>query len=127
VATIVACEDDQDVRNLIVTCFRRSDHLLYPAADGIDGLALIEQHTPDLVLCDVHMPGLGGLELLDQLRAREDLASIPVLLLSASAQASEIEEGLRRGAVGYVTKPFTPTELREAVSRHLAASLDRAD
>jgi CheY-like chemotaxis protein len=125
-AKIVLCEDDPVIRRLIQVTLRTSGHELHVAPDGLAGLALIEQERPDLVLTDVAMPGLSGLELADELLARPALAQIPVLLVSASAQRSELEEGYRHGVAGYITKPFRPAELRERIEQVLAGGGDGA-
>jgi CheY-like chemotaxis protein len=119
-AKIVICEDDPTVAKAIQTTLRSSGHELHLAADGIAGLELVERERPDLVLTDVAMPRLNGLELADAVRARPHLAHIPVLLVSASAQRAELEEAYRHGIAGYVTEPFRPTELRTRIEQLLA-------
>ena len=118
-AKIVICDDDPVILKAIQVTLRTSGHELHLAADGLAGLELVERERPALVLTDVAMPGLSGLELADAIRARPHLAHIPVLLVSASAQRAELEEGYRHGAVGYITKPFRPAELRAKVEQIL--------
>jgi two-component system cell cycle response regulator DivK len=119
-AKIVVCEDDPMVAKAIQTTLRSSGHELHQAADGVAGLELVERERPALILTDVAMPGLSGLELADAVRARPHLAHIPILLVSASAQRAELEEAYRHGIAGYVTKPFRPPELRQKVEQILA-------
>jgi CheY-like chemotaxis protein len=121
VAKIVLCEDDPVIAKLIQVALRSTGHELHCAPDGLAGLELVERERPALVLTDIAMPGLSGLELADAMRARPELASIPVLLVSASAQRAELEEGYRHGAVGYLTKPFRAAELRERIEQILGA------
>src|SRR3712207_2089413 len=122
-AKIVVCEDDPTIQKLIRTALRATAHELAMASDGVRGLELVERERPDLVLTDVVMPGLSGLELADQVRTRPHLAHIPVVLISASAQRVDLEEGYRHGAAGYLTKPFSAAALRTKVEQVLA---DRA-
>src|SRR5205823_4214058 len=99
---------------------RTGGHDVYIADDGAAGLALIDRERPDVILTDIAMPGLNGLELIKALQARPELAQIPVLLITASAQRTELAAGLRHGVAGYVTKPFRTADLRAAVAAVLA-------
>ena len=118
-ARIVVCEDDPNIRTLIRVALRSTPHRVFLAADGLEGLALIERERPDLVLTDVSMPGLSGLELADAMRARVHLARIPVVLISASVQRIDLEEGYRHGAAGYLTTPFSTADLRARIDEFL--------
>ena len=119
-AKLVFCEDDALVQKMIRVMLRETGHHLSFAADGLDGLALIERERPDVVFSDVWMPGMSGLELCDALRARPALAQIPIVLVTASVQRDELAAGFRRGATAILKKPFSPTELRAAVARYTA-------
>src|SRR5689334_21533278 len=105
-ARIVVCEDDPVILKLLQVALRDSGYELLTAADGAQGFELIERERPDAILTDVTMPKMSGLELADAVRARPELAHIPIIFLSASAQRMQLEEGLRHGATAYVTKPF---------------------
>jgi two-component system alkaline phosphatase synthesis response regulator PhoP len=120
VARIVVCEDDRVILKLLQVSLRDTGHELLIAHDGVDGLALVERERPDAVLTDVTMPRMSGLELADAIRARPELAHIPIVFLSASAQRAHREEGYRHGATAYVTKPFRTAELRDALAWVLA-------
>jgi len=115
-ATIVFCEDDPAIRQLIQVVLRASGHALHFAPDGVAGLALIERVLPDVVFTDMAMPGLDGLQLSDAMKARPHLAHIPIVFLTASAQQAQIAEGYRHGAIDYLTKPFSSAELRAKVA-----------
>jgi two-component system phosphate regulon response regulator PhoB len=119
-AKIVVCEDTPAIQKLIQMTLRTSGHDVLVADDGLDGLALIDRERPDVVLTDIAMPGLNGLELIEALQARPDLAPIPVLLITASAQRAELAEGLRHAVAGYITKPFRTADLRQTVAEVLA-------
>ncbi len=114
-ATLVFCEDDPTIRRLIGAALRASPHEIHIAADGVEGLALIERLRPAAVFTDVAMPGLDGFALLDASRGRPELATIPVILLTASLQRAQSEEGYRRGATVILSKPFSTAELRAHV------------
>ena len=115
-ATIVFCEDDPAIRQLIRVVLRASGHELHFAPDGTAGLALIERVLPDIVFTDMAMPGLNGLQLSDALRARAHLAHIPIVFLTASVQRTQIQAGYRHGALDYLIKPFSSAELRAKVA-----------
>lgn len=116
-ARIVFCEDDPTIRKLIQLTLRRTVHDISIAPDGLAGLALIERALPDLVVTDVSMPGLDGLQLADALVARPHLAAIPLVVISAAAQRAQIEEAHRHRVAAYLTKPFSPAALRALIDR----------
>ena len=91
-------------------------------ADGRAAVEAVRREEPDLVVADVMMPGVGGYELVELIRAEPALAGVPVLLLSARAGASETSSGLGAGADDYLVKPFSVLELRARV----ASNLERA-
>jgi CheY-like chemotaxis protein len=103
----------------LLVCLQGSGHTLYVASDGLDGLKLVERERPDLVLTDVAMPRLNGYELVDAIHGRSDLHQVRIILLSASAQRTELEEGYRHGVADYIVKPFTVVDLRRRVERVL--------
>jgi CheY-like chemotaxis protein len=121
-ARIVVCEDDPVILKLLQVSLRETGHELLVAPDGVVGFELIERERPDAILTDVTMPRMSGLELADAVRARPDLAHIPIVFLSASAQRMQLEEGYRHGATAYVTKPFRAAELRAALAWVLEGS-----
>jgi two-component system, OmpR family, alkaline phosphatase synthesis response regulator PhoP len=118
-AKIVVCEDDPVIMKAIVVTLQGSGHDLITAADSLACLDAVERERPELLLTDVAMPGLSGYELIDAIRSRPDLQHVGVVLVSAAAHQPEIEEGYRRGAVDYITKPFRPADLRIRIEQAL--------
>lgn len=114
---VVFCEDDPMIRKLVETALRATPHEVHIAADGKLGLDLIERVRPDVVFSDVAMPQMDGFELADAMRASPDLAHIPIVFMTASAQREQIEECFRHGAAGHLAKPFTMAELRGRVAQ----------
>ena len=112
---IVFCEDDPMIQKLIRTAFKSSGHTIFVAADGAEGLLLIQRELPDVVFSDVSMPNLDGFQLGDALKAGAATAAIPVIFMTASVQRAQIEEALRHGAAGVLPKPFTMADLRARV------------
>ncbi|MFJ5228411.1 response regulator transcription factor [Kitasatospora sp. NPDC088391] len=110
-ARILVVDDDPTVGEVVAGYLARAGHLVDRAEDGRHGLELAERHRPDLVVLDLMLPGLDGLEVLRRLRARPDRPDLPVVLLTAKGDEADRVLGLELGADDYVTKPFSPREL----------------
>ncbi|MCU4186473.1 response regulator [Acidiferrimicrobium sp. IK] len=120
VATVLVVDDDPVIVTLLRVNFEMEGYTVIDAGDGEEGLAVTRRERPDVIVLDVMMPKLDGLGMARQLRADPDVASIPILLLSAKAQATDVAAGLAV-ADDYVTKPFEPLELLDRVAALLAA------
>lgn len=120
-AKIVFCEDEKFLQKLIRLILRSTKHEIYMASDGLEGFALIERERPDLILTDISMPRWDGFQLADAIKARPDLASIPIIFVTAFAQRADVEEGTLHGASGYLFKPFSAEELRTTVEKALVS------
>jgi CheY-like chemotaxis protein len=114
---VVFCEDDPMIRKVVQSALRSTPHDVHVAEDGKNGLDLIERHHPDVVFSDVAMPLMNGFELADAMRARPDLAHIPIVFMTASVQREQIDECFRHGAAGHLAKPFTMAELRARIAQ----------
>ncbi len=123
---IVVIDDDAGTRLLVSQVLKKEGHQVMAAEDGAKGLALIREHKPDLVVSDVQMPLMDGFEVLDQVRNDAALAATSMILLTSLQDRSYMRLGMTTGADDYLTKPFAPQELREAVSAQLNKR-DRAD
>ncbi|HET8719327.1 MAG TPA: response regulator [Nocardioidaceae bacterium] len=119
-AVIVVADDDADIRDLVGFKLEQSGHEVELVADGAAAVSACRERRPDLVLLDVMMPGMSGLDACRALRDDSGLATVPVILLTARAQESDIEQGFRAGADDYVVKPFSPRELASRVTAVLA-------
>jgi DNA-binding response OmpR family regulator len=109
--TILVADDEEDVRELVTYRLSRSGYEVIGAGDGLEALELATQSPPDLMVLDVMMPKLDGYELTRRVRAEETLRSIPVILLTARSQESDVDRGFEVGADDYLRKPFNPDEL----------------
>jgi CheY-like chemotaxis protein len=123
-ARIVVADDEADIRRLIVFTLKRRGYTVLEASAGDTALDLIRQVLPDLAVLDVMMPGLTGLEVARALGADPATSEIPIVMLSAKGQATEIEAGIASGARAYLVKPFRPQELAAQVAEVLAAQGD---
>ena len=106
--SVVVIEDEEDILELISYNLRREGFDVQGATSGEDGLALVASSRPNIVLLDLMLPGVSGLKVCKRLKANPDLQSIPVLMVSAKGDESDIIAGLEMGADDYVTKPFSP-------------------
>ena len=104
-------DDEEDVRELVIYRLSRSGYQVVGAGDGLEALERAAECIPDLMVLDVMMPKLDGYELTRRLRAEDALRSIPVILLTARSQESDVDRGFDVGADDYLTKPFNPDEL----------------
>jgi adenylate cyclase len=105
-AKILLVEDDEMNRDMLSRRLERHGYSVSKAADGQQALAILDRQTFDLVLLDIMMPGIGGLEVLRILRGRHAIADLPVIMATAKDQSSDIVEALQLGANDYVTKPL---------------------
>jgi DNA-binding response OmpR family regulator len=120
-STVLVVEDDPVILTLLEVNFSMEGFDVLTAANGQEGVDMARAHQPDIVVSDIMMPVKSGLELATELKADPATRHIPVLLLSAKAQAVDVAAGLAAGADEYITKPFEPLDLLDRVNRHLAA------
>jgi CheY-like chemotaxis protein len=120
VGRILVVDDEPHIVKLVSFALERAGHEVLQAADGAHGIEVAAESLPDLILMDVMMPVMTGYDALDHLKADPATCDIPVVMLSAKSQHYEQEEGLRRGALQYICKPFTPRDLAETVNTILA-------
>ncbi|MBI3968962.1 MAG: response regulator, partial [Chloroflexi bacterium] len=99
---------------------RLADRVILEAGDGDEAWQLLQEHRPDLAVLDIQMPGRTGLELTRAIRNDPRLATMPVILLTARARSSDVEAGLAAGANLYLTKPFSPLQLMQAIDQIVA-------
>lgn len=120
--TVVVIEDDADIRTLIETILARAGMTVHGASTAGEGIALASRLLPDLVTIDIGLPDADGLDVASFLRDLTATRDIPILMVSASAHATELERARSRGAEAYLSKPFRPRQLREKVAALLAAA-----
>ena len=118
-ATILVVDDDPVILQLLQVNFEMEGFTVITAADGQQGVDRTRADRPDVVVSDVMMPRMTGIELVAELKGDPDTAAIPILLLTAKAQQADIGAGMDAGADDYVTKPFEPLDLVDRVNRLL--------
>jgi len=122
VAKVLVVEDDQDIRTLVQLRLRAAGHLVVAAESAEEALELIASRGgPEVLVSDVSLPGLSGLDLVRRLRAGDRCPAVPVVLLSGRVQPADIAAGQELGAT-YLTKPVIISALCAAIERALASS-----
>ncbi|HAP35414.1 MAG TPA: hypothetical protein DCQ28_05535 [Bacteroidetes bacterium] len=117
---ILLIEDDDSQRTLLrYIIAKKSNGELYEAKNGIEGLRLINIYSPDLIVLDLWMPVMSGLEMLDKLRQDADHKSIPVIIITGMGDKDTIQSVVSKGIAGYILKPFTANQIYSALSKFL--------
>jgi DNA-binding response OmpR family regulator len=115
VPRVLVVEDSEDIQNMVAFRLKKAGHRVLTANNADEALAIVDERgAPDVVVLDVMMPGMNGLELLPELRSRTGRDDLPAIFLSARIQPQDIEAGRSLGAT-YLTKPFVATALLNAV------------
>ena len=122
---ILVIEDDADIAELMDYNLSRDGFVVKAAGSGEEGLTLAESFRPDIILLDLMLPGISGLEVCRRLAAKQPTRSIPVVMVTAKGDESDVIVGLEMGADDYVTKPFSPKVLVARVKAVLRRSNDR--
>jgi CheY-like chemotaxis protein len=113
---VVVAEDDEDILRLVATRLGRDGYDVVETRDGAQALAAVRERRPALVLLDVSMPALDGMEVLARIRGDESLAGTRVVFLTAMAQEHDVRRAFEAGVDGYVRKPFSLGELSAKVA-----------
>jgi len=117
---ILIADDDPDIRDLVAFKLEQAGFDVVAVEDGLSALSATRSDPPDLVVLDVMMPGMSGIDVCRELRASEATATLPIILLTARAQEGDVEVGFGAGADDYIVKPFSPRELVSRVEAVLA-------
>ena len=118
--TVLVVEDDPVILRLLEVNFDLEGFSVLVAQDGAEGIEVAQAKRPDVIVSDIMMPKVSGLELVETLKADPTTASIPIILLSAKAQSGDLKLGMDSGADDYVTKPFEPLDLIDRVNALLS-------
>jgi CheY-like chemotaxis protein len=117
--TILIIEDEAPIRDNLRQLLQLEGYAVLEAADGVSGIEVAFTSRPDLILCDILMPGVDGYGVLAELRGTPDFAAIPFVFLTASASLEDRSQALRRGADDYLIKPVKIADLLTAIKRQL--------
>ncbi|MGE8034626.1 DNA-binding response regulator [Lysinibacillus sp. KCTC 33748] len=114
--TILIVDDEKEIRNLIAIYLKNEGYDILEASDGEEGLSLLKKHKVHLIVLDIMMPNVDGIEMCMKVR---EIAEMPIIMLSAKSQDMDKIVGLSIGADDYVTKPFNPLELIARIKSQL--------
>ena len=127
---VVVIEDEEDIRQLIEYNLRRHGMECEGASHGVEGMSIIRRTRPDLVLLDLMLPDISGLRICEELRKDPTTAEIPIIIISARGEETDVVHGLEGGADDYIAKPFSPKVLiarAQAVVRRRARPEELAE
>ena len=117
--TILYVEDNEANRMLVRDLLKRTTYKLIEAFDGEAGVAAALEHKPDLILMDVQLPKLSGIDATRRLRAEAATAAIPILVITSFALSGDEQKAKDAGATGYLAKPYSPFDLLKLIRQHL--------
>lgn len=120
--TVMIIEDEEDAAELFAEMMRVSGFRVVKTSRSAPAITMMTVDKPDLVLLDIMMPEVSGLDILRQMRREPYLANIPVIVVTAKGMPADIKNGMEAGANTYLTKPVGFQELKEAVERTLGAA-----
>ena len=120
--TVLIADDEPNLRLLVSATLLSDECDVLESEDGDEAWDLIVEHQPQIVILDLQMPGRTGLELAEAIRRTPEISGIRIIMLTTKAQRADVERGYRAGADVYLTKPFLPIELLNAVERAMEAA-----
>jgi two-component system chemotaxis response regulator CheY len=116
-ATILTVDDSPSIRQMIKVVLEPGGHTVVEAGDGAQGLEKAKVAKPDLVITDLNMPVMNGLELIKALRGQPSLLGLPIVFLTTESNDAIKQQAKSAGATGWITKPFKPDQLLAVVSK----------
>jgi DNA-binding response OmpR family regulator len=118
-ANVLVIEDDTHIWKMIEYKLKKEKHDLTWANDGLKAMEILNTFKPDLIISDIMVPYMDGIQILKKIKSMDELKDIPVIMLTSKAQEDDIVKGLELGAQDYMAKPFSPAELMLRVNKAL--------
>jgi two-component system chemotaxis response regulator CheY len=122
--TILIVDDSAMMRKIVLRALTLAGlefKQVLEAGDGSQALELLKAHTVELIMCDINMPVMSGLEMLRQMREQSLAAGVPVVMVTTESSADHVREAVAVGASGYIRKPFTPEQIKQKVMALLSS------
>lgn len=110
-------DDSKTIREMVSFTLKNEGFEILEAEDGVQALSVVQGKTIDIVITDLNMPNMNGLELMKELRAKPEFKFTPILMLTTEGDAGKKEEGKEAGATGWIVKPFNPEKLVQVVNK----------
>ncbi len=118
---VLVVEDDRSIQMVLEFVLSRAAKCqVLVASEGRQGLAMIQEHKPDLVLLDLMLPNMDGFEICEHAKADESTRHIPIIFLTAQPQPASVAKAMALGAAGYIVKPFDPIRIIDQINEALA-------
>lgn len=121
---VLTTDDSTTIRKIVKKAFRGYNCELFEAENGVEGLAMAVKEKPDMILLDVTMPVMTGMEMLEKLKEEPELKDIPVIMLTAESGKANVTKAVMMGVKDYIVKPFQGDELIERVNKILRLKKD---
>ena len=113
---VLIVDDSAAIRKILQRVLKQAELPLgavHEAGDGVEALATLKDNKVDLILSDINMPNMDGLELLGKLKSDDALKAVPIIMVSTEGSQTKVLEAVQLGAAGYVRKPFTPDQIKD--------------
>jgi len=115
--SILIVDDSESIRELVGLTLESSGYKVVKGVDGVDGLNMLDGREINLVITDLNMPNMDGIQLIREIRKKDGYSTIPILMLTTESQATKKEEAKAAGATGWIVKPFVQEKLLEVVKK----------
>jgi len=119
--SIISVDDSSTMRRMVSFTLKSAGYEVVEAADGVEALTVLKSHPVDMVISDINMPNLNGIELTRQLRSQPGFVRTPIILLTTESDPGKKAEGRAAGATGWIVKPFSQDQLLALVAKVLPA------
>ncbi len=117
--SLLVIDDSASIRQLVSFALKSADCNVFEAKDGMEAMAELAHKRVDMVITDLNMPGMDGLELIKKIRTMPESKYIPIIMLTTESQEDKKQEGKKAGASGWIVKPFTSEQLLAVVKKFL--------
>ncbi|MGE5419008.1 MAG: response regulator [Chloroflexota bacterium] len=115
--TILVVDDSESIREIVSFTLENEGYKVLLGEDGSDALRHLDNNPIDLILTDLHMPVMNGIEFIKNVRSNENYRTVPILFLTTESQTAKKMEAKEAGATGWIIKPFVPAKLTEAINK----------
>ncbi|HQU71511.1 MAG TPA: response regulator [Calditrichia bacterium] len=116
---VMTVDDSSSIRQMVSLTLSQAGYTMVQASDGVDALNKLSQNRVDMIITDIHMPNMNGIQLIQKVRANANLRFVPIVALTTESQAEKKMAAKQAGATGWIIKPFSPDQLLAVVKKVL--------